>query len=156
MFSNVHIHSYYICIVSVYCTFVLIDYCSMTVCKQRFEHSKEWICALYRFPIIIIIIIIITMASRNGIHSARVLSWKWKIWASTLSHKNVTYKTNYWIKMCWTWYHFFSGEVYLIYIDTSYCIHILVEVCMPFCLLFCLGGGGEGGHPVYIHDLSFK
>ena len=22
-----------------YCTFVLIDYCSMTVCKQRFEHS---------------------------------------------------------------------------------------------------------------------
>ena len=40
------------------CTIIFIDYCSMTVCKQRFE---KWICALYKFPLLSLLLLLLLL-----------------------------------------------------------------------------------------------
>ena len=84
------------------------------------------------------------MTGQNCIYSALAKAEKGEFGASTLSHKmcprKQTTETNLLILVS-----FFSGED-TSYYDTSYCIHILWEVCRSVFL----------GHPVYIYITSRK
>ena len=89
-------------------------------CSQAGFKCKE--CALIKW----IGLLLTTMASQNGTHSALVQAEREKIGASTLPHQMCPRKQTTepkWLILV----SFFLGEV-TSYIDTSYCIHVLWEV----------------------------
>ena len=88
---------------------------------ERVSRCKE--CALIK----LLGLLLTTMASQNGIYSALVQAEKGTFWALTLSHKMCPRKQTTEPKLLIV-VSFFSGEV-TSYTDTSYCIHILWEVC---------------------------
>ena len=81
------------------------------------------------------------MASRNGIHSALVEAEKGKFWGLDIVSQNCDLENKLTQTKIGDLVSIFSGEV-TSNTDTSYCIHILLEVCPS--VFF--------DHPVYCHN----